>query len=67
MQELVGILSEHGGKMLFSDWVAEGRARGLRVDLIQNLKRLGLVHTELDDEGQHWIVAGSKNVEVSNG
>lgn len=58
--DLVG--ASNGAEKLYSEWVDAARAAKLRPETIQRLKRKGLVHTRLDEEGNVWIVRGAKPV-----
>lgn len=58
MINLIG--ASDGAQKLYSEWVNEARAAGLRPETIQRLKRRSLVHTVLDENGNVWIVRGAK-------
>lgn len=60
-EQLVSIIgASDGAQKLYTEWVDTARAAKLRPESIQNLKRRGLVHTKLDENGVVWIVRGAK-------
>lgn len=60
-EQLVSIIgASDGAQKLYTEWVDAARAAKLRPESIQNLKRRGLVHTKLDENGVVWIVRGAK-------
>lgn len=64
-QQLIDLVgASDGAQKLYSEWVNEARAANLRPETIQRLKRRGVVHTRLDENGQVWIVRGAKPTEA---
>lgn len=53
-----------GDAKLFDDWVVEARSLGLQPNMIQRLKRLNQVYTEIRADGTHWIVRGQRPANV---
>ena len=61
MDELLNLIGQaEGASKPFEQWVSEARAAKLRPELIQNLKRRGLVHTTFDTNGVTVIVRGAR-------
>lgn len=61
MDELLNAIgASDGARKQFDQWVADARAAGLQPNMIQRLKRLNVVYTELDENGVNWIVRGPK-------
>jgi hypothetical protein len=60
LDDMLALIENAGGSMTLEDWVTQVRAAGGRPDLLQRLKRQGLVHTTRA-EGEHSvIVLGAK-------
>jgi len=61
MDELLNLIgANEGAQRPFDEWVQEARNQGLQPNMIQRLKRMGVVHTKLDANGQNIIVRGAK-------
>jgi hypothetical protein len=48
-----------GSRKLFDEWVIAVRAAGGQPNMVQRLKRLNQVYTEIDANGSHWIIRGA--------
>lgn len=60
-EKLISIIGpSEGASMAFEEWVVQARAAGLRPENIQRLKRQGLVHTVIDENGVVVIVRGQR-------
>jgi hypothetical protein len=55
LEEMLALIENAGGFMPLEDWVTQVRAAGGRPDLLQRLKRQGLVHTTRV-EGEHSVI-----------
>lgn len=55
VDEMLLLIQNAGGFMPLEDWVTQVRAAGGRPDLLQRLKRTGLVHTTRV-EGEHSVI-----------
>lgn len=64
MDELLNLIgSGNGAQKPFDQWVQEARAAGLQPNMIQRLKRMGVVYTKIDPAtGQNIIVRGTRPV-----
>lgn len=62
VDEMLALIQNSGGFMPLEDWTNQVRAAGGRPDLLQRLKRQGLVHTTRVD-GEHSVIRlGAKPV-----
>jgi len=55
VEEMLALIQNAGGFMPLESWIEQVRAAGLRPDLLQRLKRQGLVHTTRVD-GEHSVI-----------
>jgi hypothetical protein len=55
LEEMLGLIQNAGGSMPLEEWVTAVRNAGGRPDLLQRLKRQGLVYTTRT-EGQHSVI-----------
>lgn len=62
MDELLNqIGANEGDRKPFDEWVTDCRSAGLQPNMVQRLKRMGKVYTELDPvTGAHFIVRGAR-------
>jgi hypothetical protein len=55
VDEMLALIQNNGGLMPLETWIEQVRAAGLRPDLLQRMKRQGLVHTTRVD-GEHSVI-----------
>jgi len=62
VDEMLALIQGKGGSMPLENWVTEVRAAGGRPDLLQRLKRQGLVYTTRIESEHSVIHLGAKPV-----
>jgi len=62
LDEMLALIESKGGSMPLETWVTEVRAAGGRPDLLQRLKRQGLVYTTRIEGERSVIHLGAKPV-----
>ena len=60
VDEMLALIENAGGSMPLEEWITAVRAAGLRPDLVQRLKRQGLVHTTRVEGERSVIRLGGK-------